>query len=248
MVFDPSNKELFAEAEKIRSEYVLSVSGSIRHRPEGTVNPDMITGEIELLVESGRVLNPSLTPPFHHNESANEDIRLKYRYLDLRRQKMSENLKLRHQIIKTLRNFLDADSFMEIETPILTKATPEGARDFLVPSRLSKGDFFALPQSPQLFKQLLMVGGLNNYYQIAKCFRDEDLRADRQPEFTQLDMEMSFITEEEIINSIASDIPAKRVGKAEELAALVAFLSSDKSSYITGQSIAVDGGVSGLPI
>jgi aspartyl-tRNA synthetase len=171
LVFDPSNKELFAEAEKIRSEYVLSVSGSIRNRPEGTVNPDMVTGEIELLVETGDVLNPSLTPPFHHDESANEDIRLKYRYLDLRRKKMSKNLKLRHQIIKTLRNFLDADSFIEIETPILTKATPEGARDYLVPSRTQHGDFFALPQSPQLFKQLLMMSGFDKYYQMARCFR-----------------------------------------------------------------------------
>ena len=198
LVFDPSNKELFAEAEKIRSEYVLSVSGSIRNRPEGTVNPDMVTGEIELLVESGNVLNPSLTPPFHHDESANEDTRLKYRYLDLRRKKMSKNLKLRHQIIKTLRNFLDADSFIEIETPILTKATPEGARDYLVPSRTQQGDFFALPQSPQLFKQLLMMSGFDKYYQVARCFRDEDLRADRQPEFTQLDIEMSFINKEQV--------------------------------------------------
>jgi aspartyl-tRNA synthetase len=198
LVFDPSNKELFAEAEKIRSEYVLSVSGSIRNRPEGTVNPDMVTGEIELLVETGDVLNPSLTPPFHHDESANEDIRLKYRYLDLRRKKMSKNLKLRHQIIKTLRNFLDADSFIEIETPILTKATPEGARDYLVPSRTQHGDFFALPQSPQLFKQLLMMSGFDKYYQMARCFRDEDLRADRQPEFTQLDIEMSFVNKEQV--------------------------------------------------
>ena len=198
LVFDPSNKELFAEAEKIRSEYVVSVSGNIRNRPEGTVNPDMVTGEIELLVESGNVLNPSLTPPFHHDESANEDTRLKYRYLDLRRKKMSKNLKLRHQIIKTLRNFLDADSFIEIETPILTKATPEGARDYLVPSRTQQGDFFALPQSPQLFKQLLMMSGFDKYYQVARCFRDEDLRADRQPEFTQLDIEMSFINKEQV--------------------------------------------------
>ena len=198
LVFDPSNKELFSQAEKIRSEYVLSVTGVIRNRPEGTINPEMTTGEIELLVESGRVLNPSLTPPFHHDEFANEDTRLKYRYLDLRRQTMSDNLKLRHQIIRSLRNFLDAQSFIEIETPILTKATPEGARDYLVPSRTQQGDFFALPQSPQLFKQLLMMSGFDKYYQVARCFRDEDLRADRQPEFTQLDVEMAFVNQDQV--------------------------------------------------
>ena len=198
LVFDPENKELFAQAEKIRSEYVLSVTGTIRHRPEGTINPDMATGEIELLAESGTVLNASLTPPFHHDESTNEDTRLRYRYLDLRRQRMSDNLKLRHQIIKTLRHFLDDQSFTEIETPILTKATPEGARDYLVPSRTQQGDFFALPQSPQLFKQLLMMSGFDKYYQIARCFRDEDLRADRQPEFTQLDVEMAFVNQDQV--------------------------------------------------
>ena len=198
LVFDPANKELFTEAENIRSEYVLSVTGSIRNRPEGTINPDMATGEVELLAEKGTVLNPSLTPPFHHDESANEDTRLRYRYLDLRRQNMSDNLKLRHQIIKSLRNFLDDRSFTEIETPILTKATPEGARDYLVPSRTQQGDFFALPQSPQLFKQLLMMSGFDKYYQIARCFRDEDLRADRQPEFTQLDVEMAFVNQDQV--------------------------------------------------
>ena len=198
LVFDPVNKALFTEAENIRSEYVLSVTGSIRNRPEGTINPDMPTGEIELLAESGTVLNASLTPPFHHDESANEDTRLRYRYLDLRRQKMSDNLKLRHEIIKSLRNFLDDRSFTEIETPILTKATPEGARDYLVPSRTQQGEFFALPQSPQLFKQLLMMSGFDKYYQIARCFRDEDLRADRQPEFTQLDVEMAFVNQDQV--------------------------------------------------
>ena len=198
LVFDPVNKALFTEAENIRSEYVLSVPGSIRNRPEGTINPDMPTGEIELLAESGTVLNASLTPPFHHDESANEDTRLRYRYLDLRRQKMSDNLKLRHEIIKSLRNFLDDRSFTEIETPILTKATPEGARDYLVPSRTQQGEFFALPQSPQLFKQLLMMSGFDKYYQIARCFRDEDLRADRQPEFTQLDVEMAFVNQDQV--------------------------------------------------
>ena len=198
LVFDPANKELFTEAENIRSEYVLSVTGSIRNRPEGTINPDMTTGEVELLAESGTVLNVSETPPFHHDESANEDTRLRYRYLDLRRQNMSDNLKLRHRIIKSLRNFLDDQSFTEIETPILTKATPEGARDYLVPSRTQQGDFFALPQSPQLFKQLLMMSGFDKYYQIARCFRDEDLRADRQPEFTQLDVEMAFVNQDQV--------------------------------------------------
>ena len=198
LVFDPVNKALFTEAENIRSEYVLSVTGSIRNRPEGTINPDMPTGEIELLAESGTVLNASLTPPFHHDESANEDTRLRYRYLDLRRQKMSDNLKLRHEIIKSLRKFLDDRSFTEIETPILTKATPEGARDYLVPSRTQQGEFFALPQSPQLFKQLLMMSGFDKYYQIARCFRDEDLRADRQPEFTQLDVEMAFVNQDQV--------------------------------------------------
>ena len=198
LVFDPVNKALFTEAENIRSEYVLSVTGSIRNRPEGTINPDMTTGEVELLAESGTVLNVSETPPFHHDESANEDTRLRYRYLDLRRQNMSDNLKLRHRIIKSLRNFLDDQSFTEIETPILTKATPEGARDYLVPSRTQQGDFFALPQSPQLFKQLLMMSGFDKYYQIARCFRDEDLRADRQPEFTQLDVEMAFVNQDQV--------------------------------------------------
>ena len=198
LVFDPVNKALFTEAENIRSEYVLSVTGSIRNRPEGTINPDMTTGEVELLAESGTVLNASLTPPFHHDESANEDTRLRYTYLDLRRQKMSDNLKLRHEIIKSLRNFLDDRSFTEIETPILTKATPEGARDYLVPSRTQQGEFFALPQSPQLFKQLLMMSGFDKYYQIARCFRDEDLRADRQPEFTQLDVEMAFVNQDQV--------------------------------------------------
>ena len=200
LVFNPEDKDLFSQAEKFRSEFVLSVTGIIRKRPEGTINPEMPTGEIELLAQSGHVLNVSKTPPFHHDEHANEDVRLRYRYLDLRRSEMANKLKRRHTVIRSLRNFLDNHDFVDIETPILTKATPEGARDYLVPSRVQKGEFFALPQSPQLFKQLLMMSGFDKYYQIARCFRDEDLRADRQPEFTQLDVEMSFVDEEEVLD------------------------------------------------
>ena len=199
-MFNPEDKDLFSQAEKFRSEFVLSVTGIIRKRPEGTINPEMPTGEIELLAQSGHVLNISKTPPFHHDEHANEDVRLRYRYLDLRRSEMANKLKRRHTVIRSLRNFLDNHNFVDIETPILTKATPEGARDYLVPSRIQKGEFFALPQSPQLFKQLLMMSGFDKYYQIARCFRDEDLRADRQPEFTQLDVEMSFVDEEEVLD------------------------------------------------
>ncbi len=200
LVFNPEDKDLFSQAEKFRSEFVLSVTGIIRKRPEGTINPEMPTGEIELLAQSGHVLNVSKTPPFHHDEHANEDVRLRYRYLDLRRSEVATKLKQRHTVIRSLRNFLDNHDFVDIETPILTKATPEGARDYLVPSRVQKGEFFALPQSPQLFKQLLMMSGFDKYYQIARCFRDEDLRADRQPEFTQLDVEMSFVDEEEVLD------------------------------------------------
>ena len=208
LVFNPEDKDLFSQAEKFRSEFVLSVTGIIRKRLEGTINPEMPTGEIELLAQSGHVLNVSKTPPFHHDEHANEDVRLRYRYLDLRRSEMANKLKQRHAVIRSLRNFLDNHDFVDIETPILTKATPEGARDYLVPSRIQKGEFFALPQSPQLFKQLLMMSGFDKYYQIARCFRDEDLRADRQPEFTQLDVEMSFVNEEEVL-----DIMEKMIAK-----------------------------------
>ena len=204
LVFDPENQDLFATAEKIRSEFVLSVTGIVRERPQGTINDQMKTGEVELLVEKGEVLNASETPPFHHDEATNEDIRLKYRYLDLRREDMSNNIKVRHEITKSLREYLNDASYFEIETPILTKATPEGARDYLVPSRTQQGNFFALPQSPQLFKQLLMMSGFDRYYQIARCFRDEDLRADRQPEFTQLDVEMSFVDQEDVKSQMES--------------------------------------------
>ncbi len=196
---------LFKQAETLRNETVIMVSGIINERPKDSINTNLSTGELELKVKDLQILNQIKNNlPFpvsiHDYENTKEELRLKYRYLDLRRGKLLENLKTRHKIIKVAREFLDNFGFTEVETPLLTKSTPEGARDFLVPARLSNGEFFALPQSPQLFKQLLMVGGLDKYYQIAKCFRDEDLRADRQPEFTQLDIEMSFISEEEIIS------------------------------------------------
>ena len=202
VVFDPDRPEIFAEAERIRSEYVLKVKGLVRPRPEGTVNPKMRTGKVEVLAHELETLNRSETPPFHHDEQANEDIRLRYRYLDLRRGEMLGNLMLRHRVTKAMRDFLDGHGFVDVETPMLTKATPEGARDYIVPSRTNPGKFFALPQSPQIFKQLLMMSGLDRYYQIVRCFRDEDLRADRQPEFTQLDIEMSFIDESDITNTM----------------------------------------------
>ncbi|MDD5431496.1 MAG: aspartate--tRNA ligase [Candidatus Omnitrophica bacterium] len=194
--------ESYKIAQELRSEFVIKVVGSVNKRPGNTVNPKLATGEIEVLAKNVEILNPSLTPPFEIEDTleVTEEMRLKYRYLDLRRNKVLTNFMLRSIVYKITRNFLDKEGFIECETPILTKSTPEGARDYLVPSRLNPGQFFALPQSPQLFKQILMVAGIDRYYQIAKCFRDEDLRADRQPEFTQLDLEMSFPNEEDIFS------------------------------------------------
>ena len=200
IVFDPDRADVFALAEQVRSEYVLQIHGRVRRRPDGTVNPDMPTGEVEVLGHELTLLNRAATPPFQLDDGdVSEENRLRYRYIDLRRPEMQLRLRLRAQVIRALRASLDDQGFIEMETPMLTRATPEGARDYLVPSRNHAGSFYALPQSPQLFKQLLMIGGLDRYYQIARCFRDEDLRADRQPEFSQLDIEMSFVDESTII-------------------------------------------------
>lgn len=201
VVVDPDTEAAFATADRARSEWVMQITGLVRARPEGTVNADMATGEVELLGRDVQVLNTADTPPFQLDEHAKvgEEVRLKHRYLDLRRPEMLSNLMLRSRVSTFVRNFLADHGFVDTETPVLTRATPEGARDYLVPSRVHKGEFFALPQSPQLFKQLLMVAGLDRYFQIAKCFRDEDLRADRQPEFTQIDLEMSFVDEEAVM-------------------------------------------------
>ena len=197
VVFDPDTGENFQRADRVRSEYVLKVTGRVRARSESTVNPAMATGQIEVLGKELEILNQAATPPFQLDEytAVGEEVRLQYRYMDLRRQEMQQRLILRSRITSQVRNFLDGEGFLDIETPVLTRATPEGARDYLVPSRTHPGQFFALPQSPQLFKQLLMVAGFDRYYQIARCFRDEDLRADRQPEFTQIDIETSFLDE-----------------------------------------------------
>ena len=201
VVFDPDRAESFAIADSVRNEYVIEIKGLVRHRPDGTVNPDMGTGEVEVLGKEMVVLNKSETPPFQldDHQQVSEEVRLKNRFIDLRRPEMQQKLKLRAKVAAYVRNYLDDNGFLDIETPILTRATPEGARDYIVPSRTHQGSFFALPQSPQLFKQLLMVSGFDRYYQIAKCFRDEDLRADRQPEFTQIDIEMSFMNQDEIM-------------------------------------------------
>ena len=202
VVFDPDRAESFALADSCRSEFVVQIKGLVRARPEGTVNPNMVTGEIEVLGHELEILNRAATPPFQldDHQTVGEDIRLKNRFIDLRRPEIQQKLRFRSKVTSVLRRYLDENGFLDIETPILTRATPEGARDYLVPSRTHQGSFFALPQSPQLFKQLLMVSGFDRYYQIAKCFRDEDLRADRQPEFTQIDLETSFLGQEEIMN------------------------------------------------
>ncbi|MDA1218136.1 MAG: aspartate--tRNA ligase [Chloroflexi bacterium] len=203
VVFNPAvAPEAYEIADQLRSEWVIQVSGTVLRRPAGSDNPNMPTGDVEVMAQDIKVLNSSLTPPFYITDDveADESLRLKYRYLDLRRPVMQRNLILRHRVVKYIRDFLDARGFLEIETPILINSTPEGARDFLVPSRMQKGSFYALPQSPQQMKQLLMVAGIEKYFQIARCFRDEDLRSDRQPEFTQLDLEMSFVDEEDILS------------------------------------------------
>ena len=201
VVYDPDTVESFAVAEGVRNEFVIRVKGRVRLRPEGTINDDMPTGKIEVLGKELEVLNAANTPPMQLDDHAEvgEDVRLRFRYIDLRRPEMAERLRFRSKVTNTVRNFMDENGFLDIETPLLTKATPEGARDFLVPSRTHPNRFFALPQSPQLFKQILMAAGMDRYYQIAKCFRDEDLRADRQPEFTQIDVETSFMDEEQIM-------------------------------------------------
>jgi aspartyl-tRNA synthetase len=203
IVIDPDTPEAFSIAETVRNEFVLKITCKVRARPEGTVNPNIPTGEVEMLASEIEVLNPSLTPPFMlDDDNLSEMVRLEHRYIDLRRPAMQKNLMLRYRVSKNLRDYLDTAGFIEVETPMLTRSTPEGARDYLVPSRVHHGEFFALPQSPQLFKQLLMVSGFDRYFQITKCFRDEDLRADRQPEFTQVDIETSFLGEDEIMNIV----------------------------------------------
>ncbi len=199
VVFDPDRAEIFASAEKLRNEFVVEVTGRVRPRPDGTVNPNLVSGEIEILAHELTILNPALTPPFQiDDENLSETVRLENRVLDLRRPQMQKNLMLRYRTAMAARRYLDEHGFIDIETPMLYKSTPEGAREFLVPSRIHHGQFYALPQSPQLFKQMLMMAGFDRYYQIVKCFRDEDLRADRQPEFTQIDVETSFLAEQEI--------------------------------------------------
>jgi aspartyl-tRNA synthetase len=199
VVFNPERKDAFAIAERVRNEFVLRVKGQVRRRPQGTVNPNLPSGEVEVVVDEVELLNPSATPPFQIDEdNLSETVRLEHRVLDLRREPMQKNLRLRHRAASAARRFLDEQGFVDIETPFLYKSTPEGAREFLVPARLHDGHFYALPQSPQLFKQMLMIAGFDRYYQIVKCFRDEDLRADRQPEFTQIDIETSFLDEAEI--------------------------------------------------
>ena len=226
VVYNPDDKDSFSLAESCRNEYVISVEGKVRERPDGTVNSEMGTGEIEVVGSSLEILNSSLPTPFQLDEyaSVGEETRLRYRFLDLRREEMQKNLRLRSKTSKCVRDYLEANEFIEIETPLLTKATPEGARDYLVPSRTYPGSFFALPQSPQLFKQTLMASGFQRYYQFARCFRDEDLRADRQPEFTQIDLECSFVTSQnikdlvtELLKEVFSKVLGVKLGKFSEM-------------------------------
>ena len=239
VVYNPDDKDSFALAESCRNEYVISVEGKVRERPDGKVNPEMDTGEIEVVGSSLEILNSSLPTPFQLDEyaSVGEETRLKYRFLDLRREEMQKNLRLRSKTSKCVRDYLEANEFIEIETPLLTKATPEGARDYLVPSRTYPGSFFALPQSPQLFKQTLMASGFQRYYQFARCFRDEDLRADRQPEFTQIDLECSFVTSQnikdlvtELLKEVFSQVLGVKLGKFPEMtyAEAIAKFGTDK--------------------
>ncbi|MCP4995018.1 MAG: aspartate--tRNA ligase, partial [Gammaproteobacteria bacterium] len=202
--------EIHAKAHQLRNEWVLAIRGKVTERPDDMENTKLTTGAIEVLVDELRILNTSQTPPFPLDEESevSDNLRLQYRYMDLRRPEVAGNLILRHKALRAVRSFLNEKDFLEIETPMLTRSTPEGARDYLVPSRVNAGKFFALPQSPQLFKQILMMSGMDKYYQIVKCFRDEDLRADRQPEFTQIDMELSFTTEEEIISLVEGMVTA----------------------------------------
>ena len=217
VVFNPDLKEIFDAADSCRSEYVVNIQGLVRKRIEGAINPKMATGEIEIEAHSLKILSSAVTPqfPLDDYQEVNEDVRLKHRFIDLRRPDVNQRLIKRSQITSKIRSILENHHFHEIETPILTRATPEGARDYLVPSRVHPGELFALPQSPQLFKQLLMIGGLDKYYQIAKCFRDEDLRADRQPEFTQVDIEASFVSTEEILE-LGEDLITSLLSKFTE--------------------------------
>jgi len=234
VVFNPEhNSDVHEKAHEIRSEFVLAVKGQVEHRPEGMTNPDLVTGEIEIMADELRILNKAQTPPFMIEDDidVSENIRLQHRHIDLRRPKIQKNIITRHKASTAIRNFMNSNGFLDIETPVLTKSTPEGARDYLVPSRVNAGMFYALPQSPQLFKQLLMISGFDRYYQIVRCFRDEDLRADRQPEFTQVDMEMSFVGEEDVmaiaeglvsavfkeVLDITLDTPFKRMTYAESM-------------------------------
>src|SRR5262245_21593660 len=209
-----------AKAKRLRSEYVVGVQGPVRRRSVETINPKLETGEVEVVVKQLALLNEAKTPPFAIADETpvSEDVRLKYRYLDLRRPRLQGNIVLRHRVAAAVRRYFDANGFLEIETPILTKSTPEGARDYLVPSRVHRGEFFALPQSPQLFKQILMIAGMDRYFQICKCFRDEDLRADRQPEFTQVDVEMAFARPETVFGAVEGAIQAMWKAAGHEVA------------------------------